>query len=780
VAADDRFASDTRPARLASLAAPGRLGAVSADNLTVVGARGVYIGDHGIQVNLFTGESPPGPVVAGDVPQAPRAFRPREGLLAGLRSAAPGVPVVRVLTGMRGVGKTQLAAAYARERIDAGWRLVAWVSAQDTTAMLNGLAVVAARLGMDRPGVALEIVGAEVRNRLEADGDRCLIVFDNVTDPDAVRPYLPSAGRAQAVITSTDISAAGLGDPLSVDVFTEAESLAFLAERTGRGGQEGAADLAEELGQLPLALAQAAAVIAAQHLTYPVYLDRLRAYPTEKYLTRAKGDPYPRGVAEAIGLSVDAVTSADPPDSAGLAGDLLSLISLLSPQGVSRALLYLGPSAGVFTEAPATATGAAADAPPPHGAPAAPAAIDGAAIDGAAIDGAAIDGPVSDAPTIDEAVIDEALGRLADASLLTFGGDDTVVAQRLTMRAVRERAERRPGGGFLLAARACMLVDAARAALGEPRLNRAMVRVFAQHVAALTGHVSSSPAYRWPDPAMTEALAVRLLHLRTWAVAFLNLAGDAVTQSVGIAEPLLADCQAAFGQAHPATLSIRNSLGYAYRAAGRLDDAIAQYERVLADRERLYGPDDPDTLTCRNNLCAVYAQAGRADKAIELLQRTVADRERVLGADHPDTLTSRNNLADAYLRAGRQGDGLRQHAETLTARERVLGADDPDTLRSRLNLASAILNAGRSDEAFPLLERVVADCERLLGDEHPDTLTARCHLANCHYAAGRSAEAIAQYEKAIIGFERQLGPSHPLTVNARTNLDQAQTRPPTT
>jgi hypothetical protein len=182
-------------------------------NVTVSGGRGVYIGDHGIQVNLFTGEPPPGPAVAGNVPQAPRAFRPREDLMVRLRSAGPGVPVVRAVTGMRGVGKTQLAAAYARERIDAGWRLVAWVSAEDTPAILNGLAVVAARLGMDRPGVALEIVGAEVRNRLEADGDRCLIVFDNVTDPDAVRPYLPSAGHAQAVITSTDISTAGLGAP---------------------------------------------------------------------------------------------------------------------------------------------------------------------------------------------------------------------------------------------------------------------------------------------------------------------------------------------------------------------------------------------------------------------------------------------------------------------------------------------------------------------------------------------------------------------------------------
>jgi tetratricopeptide (TPR) repeat protein len=699
-------------------------------NITVSDSRGVYVGDHGIQVNLFTGEPPRGPVVAGNVPQAPSAFLPRADLMAGLRTAGPGVSVVRAVTGMRGVGKTQLAAAYARDCIDAGWRLVAWVDAEDTPATLNGLAVVAARLGIDRPNTALETIGGEVRNRLEADGDRCLIVFDNVTNPDELRPYLPAAGQAQVVITSTDTTTSGLGTPMSVDVFTQQESLAFLAGRTGRGDPgsvtqlDGAKHLAEELGHLPLALAQAAAVIAAQHLTYRVYLDRLRAYPTEKYLPRSKGDPYPRGVAEAIGLSIDAATHADP---TGLAGDLLDLMSLLSTQGVARALLYRGPSADIFTAPPA----------------------------------------------IDEAAIDEAIGRLADASLLTFGGEDTVIVHRLTMRSVRERAER-SGTGFLLAAKACMLLDAARAAQGEPRLNRAEVRVFAQHVVALNANIASGPAYYASGAAETKALGVRMLSLRVWALAFLNLAGDAVTQAVGIAEPLLADCEASFGESHAGTLSVRNNLGAAYRAAGRLDDAIKQYERVLADRERLYGRDDPDTLTCRNNLGAVYHQAGRTAESIELLERTVADRERILGADHPETLTSRNNLASAYAGAGRLSEAVREQLRSVADRERVLGTDHPDTLRSRANLAAVLQDSGRSDDAVALYQRVVADCERVLGDQHPETLIARCGLARSHHQTGRLAEAIAHYEQALPGLERGLGASHPAMLTARADLDRAR------
>src|SRR5262249_7676089 len=144
-----------------------------------------------------------GRVVAGEVPQPAEAFQPRTGLAEELRSSGPGVAVVRSVTGMRGVGKTQVAAAHARACIDSGWRLVGWVNAADGAGMLGGLALVTARLGIAEADAPLEVTAAAVRNRLEADGERCLLVFDNVTDPGVVRPFLPAAGKAQVVVTTT-------------------------------------------------------------------------------------------------------------------------------------------------------------------------------------------------------------------------------------------------------------------------------------------------------------------------------------------------------------------------------------------------------------------------------------------------------------------------------------------------------------------------------------------------------------------------------------------------
>ena len=658
-----------------------------------------------------------GPVVVGDIPQQPPGFQPRAGLLADLDRAGPGVSVVHAVTGMRGVGKTQLAAAYARAKLAAGWRLVAWVNAEDPATLAAGLATVAEAAGL--AGAAVADAGLAVRHWLEADGDRRLIVFDDAADPDVLRPYLPAGGAARVLITGNRQSVANLGARVGVEVFTKDEAVAFLADRTGRAGDAGAAAVAAELGYLPLALAQAAAVIAAQHLAYGIYLDRLRTLPVGEYLTREEGQPYPHGVARAVLLSLEAVRASD---KAGIGIRVMEMMAVLSAAGVRREMLYDAGQTGVLAT-----------------------------------------GKRRRAAKVPASLVDKALAQLTERSLLTFSVDgQTVSAHRLVLRVIREGLARQ--GRFTVVCRAAASVLDTHSGALKGSLDRPAVRDVAEQVTALWEHALGTAG------GADEELAGMLLHLRSAAVYYLLVLGDSAPQAIAVGKPLTADFERVLGPGHRDTLTSRSNLAAAYWEAGRAAEAIPLHEQTLADRERLLGPGHPDTLTSRDNLALAYRDAGRAAEAIPLHEQTLAAFERVLGPDHRDTLTSRNNLANAYRAAGRAAEAIPLFEQTLAAFERVLGPGHRDTLTSRGNLANAYQAAGRAAEAIPLHEQTLADRERVLGPDHPDTLTSRDNLANAYRDAGRAAEAIPLFERTLADRERVLGPDHPHTLASRDNL----------
>jgi tetratricopeptide (TPR) repeat protein len=656
-------------------------------------------------------------VVAGEIPQEPLGFQPRGDLLAALEAPGPGVRVVRALTGMRGVGKTHLAAAYARARVADGWRLVAWVGAEDQTVMLAGLAETAAALGLGAEAVDGRAAGRVVRRWLEADGDRCLLVFDNATDPALLRPYIPAGGAAQVIITSNQQSMAYLGTAVPVDVFTQQEALTFLAARTGRADAAQAQALIAELDCLPLALGQAAAVIAAQHLSYETYLERLRRLPVGDLLAPEEGGEYPRGVAAAVLLSLDAVRAGA---DGGACEAVMDLLAVLSATGVRRSLIHASGGDGLPGR----------------------------------------DGPL---PALAPEVADRVLGRLAGTSLLTFSLDgSSVSAHRMVMRVVRENLAAGNALSVVCQTAARLLDGLAASRAKNWHEDRAATRDLVEQIMALDESAAGCPP--------GSDLNYRMLGLQGWAAGFLNRLGDSAAQSVVIGERLLPARERALGPDHPETLAAQNNLANAYQAAGHTAEAITLHEQTLAARERALGPDHPDTLQSRNNLAIAYQDAGRTDEAISLHQEALASYERVLGPDHRNTLRSRNNLAIAYQDAGRTDEAITLHEQTLAARERLLGPDYPSTLNSRNNLAIAYQDAGRTDEAIPIHEQNLAAREQVLGDTHPDTLKSRNNLANSYQAAGRTTEAITLHEHTLAARERILGPDHPDTLKSRNDL----------
>ncbi len=664
-------------------------------------------------------------VVVGCIPCEPAGFQPRAELLAALDQDGTRVSVLYAAAGARGVGTTQLAAAYARAKRAAGWWFVAWVSAEDAGTLRAGLAAVADVAGQSKGGAGSHIgdAGLAVRHRLEADGDRCLIVFDGVSDPELVRPYVPADGTARVLITCDEQAVAGLwikssAVPVPVDVFTAEEAAAFLAARTGLSDAEGAAGVADELGRLPLALAQAAAVTAGQDFGYEMYLERLRAQQIPARTAPAAGQPRQAGPAEAILLSLEAVRMAD---QTGICSRVMEIVAVLSAAGVRRGVLHTAGYAGLL----------------------------------------AADGQVAE-----PARVDQALEELTERSLLISSLDgQTFAAHHLVRRTVRDEL-----AGRELLASLCLVVasvlEAHANALAGSR-DRSAIRDIPEQAAALLASAAGLVG------EIDEELARALLRPRLLALYQLAELGDSALQVIAVAEPLTADLDRLLGAGHSDTLNSLNSLAVGYQSAGRVEEAIPLFERTLIDRTRVLGPGHPDTLTAQDNLAAAYSGAGRVEKAILLFELTLAAREQVLGASHDDTLSSRNHLAVAYRDAGRPAEAIPLHEQTLAAKEHALGPDHESTLGARNNLAVAYRDAGRAAEAVPLFEQTLEACERLLGADHPRTLSARHNLANAYLDVGRIEEAIPLHEQTLEACQRLLGADHPRTLSARHNLADA-------
>jgi tetratricopeptide (TPR) repeat protein len=577
-------------------------------------------------------------VVVGDIPGQRPGFQPRPDLLTRLSRPREGSPAV-VLTGARGVGKTQLAAAYARARLAAGWRLIAWVNARDSESLLAGLAAVAEAAGLSDGGSRYGPVdsGQAVRRWLEADGSRCLLVFDDVEDPGLLEPFVPAAGAARVLISMAWEAVAELGETVQVDVFSAEEAQALLAGRTGLADEAGASAVAAELGYLPLALDQAAAVIAGQHLGYAAYLAKLTALPVGDYLVYGEDgeeQPYPPGAAEAVLLSIEAAYAADP---IGVCAGVMDTMAMLSPVAVRRDLLHVAGHAGIL---------------------------------------------LGRGRRVAAAMVDQALERLNERSLLCFGLDGRAVTMHcLVARVVRGGLARR--GRLAPAWRAvASALEVSAEAIVKPQ-DRAAVRETLSQVTALLENAGAHA-----DDA-DEKLTGMLMRLRFLALRDLEDLGDNMPHTVAIGEPLIADLERVLGPDHPDTLNARNSLAAAYQAAGRAADAISLFEHVLVAQERVLGPKHPGTLTSQNNLAATYQDAGRFAEAILLFKLTLAAREGLLGADHPSTLNSRDNLAAAYRAAGQVSEAIRLLEQPPAGGERVLGTCHLDVPAARDNLGGA-------------------------------------------------------------------------------------------
>ena len=642
--------------------------------------------------------------------------REQAGLFGAVLSGAAGRTV---LTGMRGSGKSQLATAVAARCEAQDWELVAWVPAGSREAVLSGLAGLGLELGVRvENGSSHEVIAQHCLTALaSAEGSNRLIVFDDVENPDDLAGLVPRGEGLRVLVTTTrlaDWEHDGWAH-VPVGVFEREQSIGILLDRTNQSDREAADGIAEALGDLPVAVVQAAATARRGRYTLAAYLDVLERTTLEEAVRRREGDEYPEAVGVALQLAFQSALErtalktgvqrreeGEYPEAVGVALWLafqgaLERIGDRSPHREVVARVQLGVlSVLAATGVPARWL-------------------------------EALDGGSGDTRG--------ALSELIESSVCRLSQDRSkVMIHGLQGRAIREAWKDEPASwGRVEEAAAGLLetVDITAIPIWDSGRRRREVLDLVEQLRATAGQDYSRSLFSRPRTAGA------LTHALRYAV---ELGDPQAALSLSDAVDLLDET---LGSDHPDALAARGGLAAAYQAADRLEQAIFLFERTLTDSEHILGSDHPHTLTSRGNLATAYEIADRLEQAIDLFERTLTDSEHILGPNHPHTLTSRGNLANTYWSAGRRDEAIDLYEQNLADRERFLGPDHSCTLTSRDDLAYAYQSAGRLDKAVPLFEQILADRERRLGSDHTSTRLFRKKLADAYRTVGRDEDAEA-------------------------------------
>jgi tetratricopeptide (TPR) repeat protein len=755
------------------------------------------------------------PVQSGGIPPlaAYAIPRPETGFGAASQTAGHASPIQAedsgsyVLAGQGGMGKTQLAAAYAR----ALWQsrdveLLVWITASSRAAILTGYAEAFARTqplpggppGGYGTGADQEELARRFLRWLGESTRSWLVVLDDLADAADMAGLWPHGAMGRVVLTAR-LPAAAISPfghqarLIEVGPFSKREALAFLTARLfeDTAQRNGAVDLAETLGCLPIALAQAAALVADCRIDCREYR---RAYGERQAAMGLGGGGPAATIAVTWSLALD---RADGLGQSALARPVLAMLAMLDQAGVPAAVLT-SQAAREYIGSYGPDRAAATDEQI-HGALAGLAQVGLAVIDPASTERTiSVHGLVQTCvrQVLPPAVRD--LAAAAAASGVLQAWPDSGAGPRLD-QALRDCAAALAGAApeVMWSAQTHPLLLRAGQSLDQARLSWPAIGYW-QSLAEASGKALGSGSPQTLElmhrlaTAYTEVGRTDLaLEVLTEALAQMEqeqgpgdpetltarvqlaracVAADRIPEALPHFERALAGREWILGPDHPDTLATRSDLAGAYQAAGRLDDAITVYRRTMVDQELILGEDHPTTIATRGSLAAALHAAGQTRDAVPLLTRTLADRERLLGSDHPDTMTALGNLAYAYHGVGELKDAIPMYTRALADRERVQGRDHLDTITARANLASAYLSARKFKDALPLYQRTLADRERVQGRHHPDTLTARGDLASAYHSAGRLAAATRRYESELADCERVLGPRHENTLASRANL----------
>jgi hypothetical protein len=731
------------------------------------------------------------PQVWGFVPLRNPDFVGRGPLLEKLRERLekPGEATAvlpEALHGMGGVGKSQTVVEYIY-RHASEYNLVWWVPAEHPTQIAASFVELAKRLGITAGSAetALPAVLEALRNGVPYP--RWILIFDNAEHPDVVRPFLPT-GLGHVVVTSRNSEWIKVARTVEVDLFTRPESMELLRRRGGGEISDEDADrLAEALGDLPLAVEQAASWRAQTGMPVVEYV-RLLEENSAELLEAGATSEYERPVAAAWNVPLNRLRT----DRRG-ALELLQVCAFFGPDPISR---------GLFTGG--------------RGAPV-PEALAEAFADPIKLNHAIREISKYSLAKIDHRSNTLQLHRLVQAVLRDQLDASQWDNMRHTVHLMLVTGDPDdPESSTNWPTYASLLPHAlsSRAVVCRDNWVRTLVTNLVRYLLSVgdyRGALSlAEAAWTARKASLGEEHLDTLVMGRHYGNALWRVGRveDARKHNQGVYQLMLET----LGEDHDATISMSDALGSDYRARGMVYDERDAAQTTFERAQRLNGDNDPATLRYANNLAASLRLAGDYREARALDEQTLARRRSVLGEYHSATLNTLSGLAMDVRECGLYVEACEMQEDTSARARRLLGPDHPTTIGGDRCLAVARRKAGLHDKAMELTKecydryrlrhgeghidtvtglmdmttelrhmnelqesleyglRSVREFEQIYYSEHPFVMIAATNLAVTLRLIGDVEEARQLNERAIAGFRDRVGDDHPYTLVAMANL----------
>ena len=685
-------------------------------------------------------------ILGGLPPQNP-SFTGRQGKLKelrrNLRAYGQLAPPPHTLHGLAGIGKTQMAIEFAY-RYQSDYDLVWWIPSEHESAITRSLQSLARRLNLPES----EDTEFTVRTVLDELGAgwpsrNWLLIYDDAGDPSYVRRYLPS-GPGQVLITSRNLDWSNELTIVEVDVFDEEESIDFLTRQWADITDEEAHELAEELGYLPLALDQAAAVHRVTGMQLEEYLLLFRKTPRQA-LDVGESSESSQSVATTCSIAFDRLRQR----SLG-AAQLLEVCSFIGPSDIAVPMLAR-----------------AYDAPlPPE-------------LSQILRDNIKLRGAIRD------------IGRYGLARL--DPRRDLIKIHTLVCTLLRDRLPIDQRDAMQRAAHS--LLAFANPEDPDDERNWPLLR-------QVTPHVMPSGMVLSRDPKAMQAVLdqIRFLFARGEYRQSADIAQIAIenwTKVPGPTRPMLlrarfhlgnalrelGDYQRAreineetlkvmreLGEDDEYTLGLANSHGADLRLIGRFLEALDADKETFDRYRKILGEDNVATLRSANNLAVDYRLLGKFSEALKVDRETLERRRAILRDNSPEVLSSITSLARDLYGVGDYEEGLLEEEKSVLAFIELELERNVFFLHAQRNLAIILRKVGRYSEAVKLAPVILEQAQALFGKAHEHSLSAMMTLANTLRVSGALEEARKTNEEAWQLYRENFGDEHPFTLACANNV----------